>query len=252
MEKHDLDQLNEKLLGRDYFNDLNTNNKCWKLDVFYKRMNDIYYIFAQANMCLSRAADCNLNVEEWGFDDKRIKNTVRIYERGNYLKSCILAFNSIEDYINQILPFTLDLTLIKKGKNGIRYINCAEIKSNDEYIKKSGQINSKLVIKAINDSNLLECINNYKEDLKGIRDYANKIKHKHDIRFKEFPNPEYIGYTKKKSGTDIITDSSEWTTIHSESIQDIIDKCYEVHPKIKNYVEKIYNYIAEKYCLEKI
>ncbi|MDB8805028.1 hypothetical protein [Romboutsia sp. 1001216sp1] len=252
MERPNLEQLNEKLLGRDYFADIDPNNKCWKLDVFYKRMYDIYYIFAQANIYLSRAADRNLNIEDWSLDDDSIKNTVRIYERGNYLKSCILAFNSIEDYINQILPFTLNLTLIKRGKHGISYINCAEIKSNDEYIEKSGQINSKLVRHAINDSNLLECINNYKKDLKEIRDYANKIKHKHDIRFKEFPNPEYIGYTKRKPGTNIITDSSEWTMIQSEGIEDIIDKCYAVHPKIKNYVEKIYNHISEKYGLEKI
>lgn len=240
MERHILEQLDEKILGDDYFHNI-LYDKCHQLDVFFKRNFDLFYIFAGANFNLSKAADKELNLDEW---DTNGPETLRMFLRAEHLKNAILSYNSVEDYVMKIIIFVFDLKGKKiKGKKDFRN-KCKDIYYKDVL---------NLVIKSGCNKDVLEVMKLYHKnsDVQRLRKLANDIKHNNNIRFNGMPKPSYIEYSKVKNKSKI-TYSSEWTEPRTEDIECIIDMCYRMNITIKKYVEDIYNIVANKYDLNRI
>ncbi|RDY22597.1 hypothetical protein CHF27_012530 [Romboutsia maritimum] len=237
MTREDLKQLDSKLLGEEYFNKI-FNDRCQQLDVFFNRMFDMHYIFAGANFNLAKAANEDINIDEWETDNPEV---LKLFLRTEYLKSCILSYNSIEDYIMKVVVFSYNL----KGKR---------ITSRKDFIQKCKNMYYQDVLSLIkrikSNKKIKKVIQDYHKnnDVKKLRGLANQIKHNNNIRFNGFPKPSYIRYRNK---TKIAYDSN-WTEPYSEDIDDIVNMCYRLNDIIKKYIEDVYDIVSEKYNFEKI
>lgn len=79
-------------------------------------MYDLYYIIAGANHNLSNANNKNLDIGEYEVSNGA-SEVLRTFLRCEYLKNCILSYNSVEDYILQIVTFGLGIIIYNYKKN---------------------------------------------------------------------------------------------------------------------------------------
>ncbi|HBG5851777.1 hypothetical protein KWY27_13015 [Clostridioides difficile] len=239
--EEELKQLNDFVRGKEYFeNPLNfikgeKQNK--RIYVVFQRFYDLYYIFASANHNLAKASEKNININEFdeivGENEGSAKAIVDLYIRGEYLKNSILCYNSIEDYIMQILAAEYNLY---KSKTDIDDI--CDKKVFEEQCKKVsyGHISGK-----INNLQIKNIIDRYRLDSKKIRDYANEMKHRYNFRWKGMTGPDRLT-------------TSEYNCFRPSEVNmdGVIEEMYKLQPKIKKYVEEIYNEIAIIHKLTKI
>lgn len=225
--------LNVKLTG--------TNFDILKIEehqvlIALNRFFDLYYIFAGANSNLMDASDEKLDLRGWESDNE---DTIRLFLRGEHLKSCILSYNSVEDYILQIITFAFNL-------KGIR------VTSKADFINKSKNLHYKDVRKSVIrhniDAEILKIIVEYHndKDVKEIRRISNELKHNNNIRFRGLPS-----FTNG-IGINTLKFNSKWFDPKPEDLESVIDLCIRANKKIKLYVEQVYNKVAEKYNLDRI
>lgn len=196
----------------------------------------MYYIFLGANSNLLDALDEDLDLRGWECDNQEI---IRLFLRSEHLKSCILSYNSIEDYILEVVVFAFNL----KGK---------KIASKIDFRNKRKNLYYKSVINRVKNSDIdkeiLSILKKFHndEDVKKLRQISNELKHSSNIKFKGLPS-----FT---NGIAVETHefNSKWFESKPEDLEDIAKMCIRLNKKIKVYVEKIYNKVAEKYNLSKI
>lgn len=226
--------LDEKILNSNHDILKEQSFKEWiSLNTFF----DIYYIFAGGNVNLNDAINEKLDLRGWSCDDEE---KFRLFLRVEHLKSCILSYNSIEDYILKIVTFEYNL----KGK---------KISSKTDYINKQKKICYDYVIKNKKNREKIEsCIVSIlkkyhnDKDIKEIRRICNGIKHGRSYRFKGLPTFSNGIAIKNKEFSTV------WLEPDREDINTLIKRCLRVNKKIKKYVEDIYSIIATKYDLNKI
>lgn len=232
-ERPTLLNIDEQIRGYNFVNSFQGN--CKELVVSYDKFYDIYYLFASANLNLVKAANKNLDITEFKTTNDEI---FRSFIRSEYLKSTILAYRSIEDYIMQVVMFGFKLKSIGKSKKSFRqnskknYYKITINKLNG-YNKKNGNklINLEKIIKGFNDN----------EDYgKYIVNIANGIKHGNTIRFKELPKQYFMKYEEKNFKTS-------WIESDYYSIDELVDICYKLNPIIKKYVEDVHNELIKQY-----
>lgn len=85
----EIEFLNVKLTGTNF--DILKIEKHQVL-IALNRFFDLYYIFAGANSNLMDASDKKLDLRGWESDNE---DTIRLFLRGEHLKSCILSYNSV-------------------------------------------------------------------------------------------------------------------------------------------------------------
>ncbi len=228
MERSILEQLDEKVKGYRYFN--SNIERCAELDITFHKLYDLYYIVAGANFNLLKAADEKLSLVGYEYSDE---NVLRTFLRTEYLKSCLLSYNSVEDYVMQIITFAFNL----KGKR---------ISSKEDYDSKSkNNFYWKLQykIKGINDKNIYNLVKEYHKNMMRIRKLSNKLKHNNNIQFKELPYPSCVGFSSKKY-------SSDWLKPKAESLEELIDVCYDANAVIIKYIKDLYDILNKKYRLD--
>ncbi|MEG2919101.1 MAG: hypothetical protein RR851_14350 [Clostridium sp.] len=228
MERNILEQLDEKVKGGIYFN--GNMERCAELDITFHRLYDLYYIVAGANFNLLKAADEKLTLDGYKYSDE---NVLRTFLRTEYLKSCLLSYNSVEDYVMQIITFAFNL----KGNR---------ISSKKDYYSKSrNNFYYKLEdkIKGINNEEIYRLAKEYNGNMKRIKKLCNELKHNNNIQFKELPYPSYVGFASQKY-------KSDWLKPKAESLDELIDVCYEANAIIVKYIKDLYDILNEKYRLD--
>lgn len=258
-----LQQLDERVLGKKYFNNkklvndevsnkesliLDTEKRNITYDIIFNKFTDMYYIFAGANHNLLNASNKDLVLYDY---ETNCENILREFLRAEHLKSCILSYNSIEDYMIQIVCFAYKLTLRKKDyKNKGKYIKkyYGKIYSEKDYKNKCKFINSKYVIEDIINvepelEEIKEFIDKYRKNtnIEMLRNYSNLIKHNCNFRFRETYDitnkcNENLHYVKP----DIL------------DLEKLIDLCYIANIEIKDYVNEFYNIIDKHLKLSDI
>ena len=94
-------------------------NRCSELDIAFNRFYDLYYIVAAGNLNLVDADNKNLKLEDIKTNDEEL---VRLFLRSERLKSCMISYNCVEDYIMQILAVCLNLKIkVKNKKDKYKY-----------------------------------------------------------------------------------------------------------------------------------
>lgn|GEM_PF-5031116 len=245
--RDDLGQLDEKIIGREYFK-LKKYEKSLQLDILFKRGFDLYYSFAQANVNLSESTEKNIKLDGWELESESMEYKMRFFVRMNKLKSAILMYNSVEDYILQIIAFAYKLNL----KYYSQVFDYSKINCKKDFQNKIKKINYSNVEAALTESayeDIKSIIYNYKNDVKvsNLRDSTNDIKHKRDFFIHGFSENSNKGIVQLANQG--IYDC-EWTNNDEYDIEQIIDTCYEVQPIIRKYVSDVYNNIAQKYGIE--
>ncbi|HFL2583666.1 TPA: hypothetical protein ACG3IZ_003397 [Clostridioides difficile] len=225
-------KLNELIKGKSYYNG---HNRCIELDITFQRFYDIYYNFTSANYYLEKSKDIHINIDKWITNEEDI---LRIFLRGEYAKTSILLYNSVQDYVMQIIAAIFNLY---KGDISNKYKfrkQCEEI----SYFKVVQRMNSEHYgFEKYND--ILKIIKDYhyNKQIKEIRRVANNFKHNYNIRWSEMNEYERF-----------INNIQDKITPEYKDINDVICLCSKSIPIIKNYVEDVYNYIADKFGLLKI
>ena len=245
----DLEQLDDAIRGNKYFN-INTVLRCHTLDIVFQRFYDLYYIFAGANFDLVDAANEKLNIDNYETTSQEI---LRNFLRCNRIKSVILAYNSVDDYIKKIIKFLSygesiefegEEEFVKENKREMQYNHVVE------YAKKvDGMLQINSLEKIYKEYN---CKKN--KEIKQIRKLANDIKHNGDIRFKELPKPSCAVYIELRED-EKEKYNSKWVEMPQEELEDIVKLCYRANPIIKKYVEDVYRVVCEIYSehnLEKL
>lgn len=233
--RKDLDGPNDKICGRKYFEQ---HNCCEELDITFNIFHDIYYIFNAANFNLINAANKDLDISKY---ETNAEDILRFFLRLEYLKSTILSYRSIEDYIMKIIAFAFNL------KDKITSKEDYENKSKNIYYRKiHNKLSKKQKDKEISKIN--QIIEKFHEDenFKKIRDLVNKLKHNNNIKIKELRPACSFGYSIKNKSNKIIY-SSDWLESETYSIEELVDLCYKANPVIVNYIEDIYSIIVTKY-----
>lgn len=253
-------QLDEKILGDKYFNSkkwvedkssnsisymLDTDKRDIKYDLVFNKLTDMYYIFAGANNNLSNASDKDLKLYDWETNDE---DRLREFLRVEHLKNCMLSYNSIEDYMIQIVCFVYELTLTKKIDGKVINKYYGEIRNKKDYSDKCKFINSQYVIKKIiNIKPELEEIRIFIEryqgnsNIKEIKRLSNLIKHNCDLRVRElYKIPQ--GCNK----------NLEYVKPNILDLDKLIDMCYKANLEIRDFVNEFYNIIDGKINLSDV
>lgn len=228
MERAILKQLDEKVKGEVYFN--YNINRCAELDITFRRLYDLYYIVAGANFNLLKAADKELSLDGYEYSNG---NVLRFFLRVEYLKSCLLSYNSVEDYVLQIIVFAFKL----KG---------SKISSKSDYNKqcRCNHFDKVWTKKRRHDyKDIYQLSNKYHKKMKRIRDLSNKLKHNNNIQIKELPQPSCIDYTSKEY-------KSDWLIPKTENLEELIDECYKANAIIVEYISDLYSILDKKYGLD--
>ncbi len=205
-----------------------------QLIITFNKFFDSYYVFAGANVNLFDALDDQLGLRGWEAEDEEV---FRLFLRGEHIKSTILSYNSIEDYMLQIITFAFNL----KGK---------KIFSEKDFRNKSKNLYYEKVINSVKkkckNREVLEVLKKYHNDsdIKEIRKISNKLKHNNNIRFKGLPN-FYNGV--RMNGLDF---KAVWFEPKEKDMDDLINLCIRANKKIKSYIEQIYNLVANEYELK--
>lgn len=230
-----LEQLSDKVKGYNYFN--NIIERCPELDITFLKLYDLYYIVAGANFNLADANNELISLDEYETNDSDI---LRTFLRSGHLKSCILAYNSVEDYVMQIINFAFNL----KGKRLTSKKDYRSKSKNNYYYEVQNKVEKN------NYTELNNLIKSYHEDhnIKKIRELANNLKHNNNIQFNELPKPTYMNFNIERK----FRYRSEWIQPKSESLDEIIDICYAANIIIKNYIDELYSILNDKYNLDKI
>lgn len=234
--REDLLQLDEKVKGRNYFNNVfQHGSRCKELDVVFSKLYDLYYIIGGANFNLTSAANKELSLEEYETNGEDI---FRSFLRGEYLKSCILAYNSVEDYVMQIISFAYNF---KEWK----------VSSKKKFAKMSRNIYYKDIKKTLTEKdygNILTLITNYHDNtyIKKIRDICSKLKHGTNISFNELPSKSFVGFK-----VDGEYDSS-WIEPEREELENLIDICWNANLVIKKYIDELYEILSVDFKLHLI
>ncbi|MDU4415256.1 hypothetical protein GKD08_04075 [Paeniclostridium sordellii] len=229
----EIEFLDVKLTGTN-FEILKIEN--YQVLIALNRFFDLYYIVTGANSNLMDASDKELDLRGW---ESNNEDTIRLFLRGEHLKSCILSYNSVEDYILQIITFAFNL-------KGMR------VTSKGDFLRKSKNLYyrdiKKLAIRHNIDEEILKIIVEYHndDDVKEIRRISNELKHNNNIRFSGLPS-----FTNG-IGINTLKFNSKWFDPKTEDLESVINLCVRVNKKIKLYVEQVYNKVAEKYNLDTI
>lgn len=242
MERPILVNLNENIRGINFLNSL---QNCYQLTIAFNKFYSIYYIFAGANFSLGKAIDENLNISEYETNGEEV---LRNFFRGEYLKSTILSYKSIEDYVMQIVVFGFNLNE-KSFKNKDQYDSVCK---NLYYWRVIDLLNDKIKCNKKNRylTRVKKILEKYhrESNIKEISKIANAVKHGGNVSFEEIPDPIVVRY----KGKDY---DSNWMQPKKYKLDMLIDMCYKANPIIKGYVEEIYNLIIDEYPeykLEKI
>lgn len=230
-ERADLLQLNEKVKGYEYFN-INSPNRCRELDIAFNKLYDLYYIVGGANFKLIEAADNKLSLDGYTCNSEELLRTFLRYEN---LKSCILSYNSVQDYVIQSILFGFNIKRVKiKGKKD--FYNA----SRDNYYKDVITL-----IKKSNVEGLYVLVKKYNDcyDIKRLRKLANSIKHGYCFRIDELPRPSRVGYE------EVGEYKSDWIEPRVEKLEDLLNLCWRVNNIIVNYVNDIYEIFEKEYKL---
>ena len=259
--RKELQQLDEKILGQKYFNNtkwvsdevsnnisfmLDTDKRNITYDIVFNKFSDMYYIFAGANHNLSNASNRDLVLYDYETNDEDV---LREFLRAEHLKSCILSYNSIEDYMMQIICFSYGIKL--KGwdykKQIITTKDFSHILSKEDFKDKCEFIKSNNVRDYINSNtdlaDMKNLVNEYRKNsnIKQIRKYSNLIKHNCNFRFRE---TYYI--------TNKCNENLYYVKPEILELEEIIDLCYKVNMEIKDYVNEFYNIIDKHLKLSEI
>lgn len=198
-------------------------------------LREVYYIIASArfNLINSHNKIYDSNIISSGND-----YLAHLWMRSEYLKNCILSYNSIEDYVYQMIWFAYELYGF-------------DLDSNDAYkkaLKKCNfnSINKKLTdIKSNESEELLKILKGYRLDpqIHYLREeLSNNLKHRGSLQFDGLERTRISGYSKETKAGEVLF-NSKWLTPLVVDIDETIDKLVEVHSKSILFVRNVIDYI---------
>lgn len=231
-----LEAIDEKILCSEYFNKV--ENREANAEIACHRLYDLYYIIVGAQQSISKAEDKNIDISEWDCnEDENLKNSLRIFFRGEYIKHAILNFNSISDYTLQIVWSILGLY----EENTDNIDDERKRKHLEDKMKNVKWERLKSEIKLENQA-LYDLMDDYYKNTRKLRcSYANIIKHNYNFRWRGIPKSTTIGVSSLKYIEPML-----------EDVDDVVTYCKEVNTIAVKYIHDIYNFVAEKYGLTKI
>ncbi|MGG3471312.1 hypothetical protein ABES02_28060 [Neobacillus pocheonensis] len=198
-------------------------------------LTEIYHIIASARFNLINAFNKLYESNVISHGNSYLAHT---WMRGEYLKNSILIYNSVEDYVYQMIWFAYDL-------HGTRLDGH---KAYQSALKKCnfGNLSNELErIKTDNSKELLSLIKKYRfnQNIKHLREkLANNLKHRGNLQFDELSRTRLFGYTQKNTKGEV-TFSSDWLAPVTVNIDDTIDELSEIHRYSIEFVNDIFNYI---------
>lgn len=252
MERPELEQLNKEIRGYSYLDMKNKDFRRFELDVAFSRFFELFYIIAEANNDLVEAANENIDLSKWRVSNIDAEYKLKGLLREGHLKNAILKYNSVEDYILQIITFSEGLKIRYKQNNKIREYDCSIIKGEEDFINKCKKINYfnvKKSLKSKNNDIILNIIEKYRNEPTNVRRYANQIKHQSNLNTNIYPK-QSREEIELQNGAFIY--KSEWIKNNYEDIDELIDLLYKFQPIVVDYVNGIYKMVFDKFNLSKL
>ncbi len=201
----------------------------------YRVFQDLHYTMATARWALIQAH----RILHFSSSLKWITGWEQLWTRATWLNNAILLYNSCFDKL--ILSIWIGCKVfvgyLKKNSKPEKALNIQNLNSQEglnlvyewcDYNK----IKNRLPEKIKNDINL-----KYTNELKRVRNYANRIKHRGGMRYKDlFPYDNTY---------DIIEDTfyASTRTQISDDIDDIVEEVKNYHIVLYDLIQKVYEYI---------
>lgn len=212
MSRLDLEQLNIAIKADDYFHSVDVKCRCYQLDIAFNRLYDSYYVFAGANINLANSMNENIDISNWNVEADDDKKIIQIFVRTEYLKSAMLGYKAIEDYMMQVITFALNLNKYKYVQAKKKYVDAGitikkrtdyEAQTKYRYYKTTLELLKKELDKSkkVQLEELIDVLEKFHKEpnIHHISRQVNNLKHNNNLWFKENYIPRGISVKKYSS-----------------------------------------------------
>lgn len=198
-------------------------------------VSEIYYVLMSAHFNLRNAYN---KVFESNFVSQKNDYLAHIWTRSEFLKNSVLMFNSIEDYVLQVIWFAYDMYNF-------------DIKSKVDYHKALKKCKYSSVKKFLNEVNteeshyLLNLIENYRKNelVENLREnLANNLKHRGNIQFEGIERTRFFSYVEESDEGDLMF-TTKWLEPLIFDIDETIDMLVKINEISINFIEEVIDFI---------